>query len=1138
MAAQPMPHLQRNINVENHTRAQSMHPHLAAAYPIHSSGLIVQPAYGQHATVHTNTTFLNNMEQHQLGNAVLSRRQSHHIGGTPSISSASQIDHKDNRDPHWSGNNHPRSENFNTGLPTPNRGSGQRNGPRNPKGNRRGSQGQRSVTGHVSQHQGNQGPGQNRRDGASWSSTWRRTSAGSQTTVCRNLKTANGGMQYVHCPCEECNNRNCSVYVTIKGSTANQPLLDVQARIKYGLGDRFGPVIDVFPLPSRDFSNFIARFAHEHSVSEALTFGGGDMPDREISVAVTPVLRSKWIVRSREGVIPADRHRSRDLSLQQLGYPFSHHGSPSAMNQQPPTAHLNSGSVAQLTHLAQSHPGFSNMQMPNAQLVHGGLQGQNCFPTGTQFAQPGYVRSGFPPQMPFAMQHHSFNPEKAQQQGQRNNSVNHEPSSGNRVILPKKPEAPTKETQKLTSSAAEAPRGPENTKPQDNDMTRGKIGKPNGAKPRVFLPKTTKPEATLKVLHKARPDHTQDATDDSKCDNHHPKVVENSSEKPALTPETTVVVPDSRRDERNSHVRVPSVFTDNEIKERRKAWARISMPLIPRKPKEVSTRVNEAVDTVSDTQQVSQEGKVGNSTTGSERSSPSHPCLTPDADSLRVFSLGKSFEAGATGDTGNKNLESLQNNSVSRRELSPRVEAAQQTAASSRQPSDEKGMKSALKPFKGPGGNQNKSKQVASGRESRQSDRSGHGSSSLSTPTISHPALPATRLSGSNPTSQTSNENSKIGELPRKNKNKNKYKKKPKQTEGSRSESPANNAATETQVHSKEESTRLSKKNTHGRQSSTNPILNEDSSGTMKTQVPQDRSISPSKRPREEIFQRFCSVTSKRNKQNGDQAQSPPPGQLSPLKPSEEAQATVVESSDRLAYRANAGGSLRMGKKRRNRALVTEPSVAEQRLDMQVVPPSSDFAFACTSVTPTAVNGFSGNADLGEIASPIAKSRLNPKAEDFHSPSRVTDSDAHEKAGDDTASNKGRSTTPHGPQKADNGSKTVSPKEQTIMEDKKGLAHDGETTTKSPTPAATTKKPSKSQKRDKVKDKAASTQGEAQEPHTPPKASPEKKKGLDNDDWPSLPPPRERAESKSSTRSLSLWTKKVGGSEQCSPARK
>lgn len=259
MATQLIPQLQRNINVENHARAQPMPHHLAAAYPIHSSGLIVQPAYGQHATVHPNTAFLSSMEHHQHVNLGLPRRQSHHIGRTPSISAASQIDRKDSKESHWPANNHSRNENFNTGLPTPNRGAGQRNGPRNPKGNRRGSQGQRSATVHVPQHQGNQGFGQNRRDGTPWSSTWRRPSAGSQTTVCRNPKTANGGIQYIHCTCEECNNRNCSVYVSVKGSTMNQQVLDLQARIKSGLGDRFGPVVDVFPIASRDFSNFIAR---------------------------------------------------------------------------------------------------------------------------------------------------------------------------------------------------------------------------------------------------------------------------------------------------------------------------------------------------------------------------------------------------------------------------------------------------------------------------------------------------------------------------------------------------------------------------------------------------------------------------------------------------------------------------------------------------------------------------------------------------------------------------------------------------------------------------------------------------------------------------------------------------------------
>ncbi|KAK7419485.1 hypothetical protein QQX98_003254 [Neonectria punicea] len=1119
MAAHPMPQCKRNITVQDHMRAQSMHPHLAVTYPAHSSGLIVHPTYGQHAAGYQNNAF--NMEHHQQMNSVPVRRQSHHIGGMPSISAASQIDRKDNKEPHWSANNQPRNDNFNNGLPTPNRGAGQRNGPRNMKGNRRGSQSQRSATVHVPQHHGNQVTGQNRRDGTPWNSTWRRPSIGSQSNVCRNPKTSNGSVQYVHCVCEECNNRNCSAYVSVKGSTANQQVLDIQARIKSGLGDRFGLVIDVFPVASRDFTNFIVRFAHENSVSEALTFGGGDMPDRGISVTISPVMRSKWTARSREGVIPGDRQRGH-----QSGYSFPNLGSPPAMNQPLPLAHPNSGGVSQLAHLAQPHAGFSNIQMHNPQLAAGGFPNQNYLPAGTQFAQTGFIRPGLPT-MPYAMQHHLANSEKVQQQGQRSNSLHHESLSGHRAVLPKKVEIPTKETQKPTPSAA----GPENTKKQDSDTTRGKGGKSNGAKHRGALPKTAKPEGASKSSDNVESSQaTQDVTDVGECDTHPPTTAVNSCERPVLTLDTTVTASSPGKDQRATHNRVPSVFTDNEIKERRKAWARISMPLIPCKPKGVSTK---AAEIVGDAQQFPKERKVGNSTTGSERSSPSHPCLTPDTDSIRGLSLKKSSEASTSGEACNE--QSIQTNPAPRPETPLHSEATQKPAASG-QLSGEMATKTAIKPFKGPGGTQNKNKQVASGRESRQSDRSGHGSSTLSTPTVSNISLPANKPSESRLASQGSNGTNKAGEAPRKNKNKNKNRKKLKQGDGSRPESPVTSVAAGTQDHSKEKSPHLQKNTINEGQSSANPISTEDSSEVMGTQVPRPRSASPSKRPREESFQKFCSIASKRNKQDGDQIQSTQPDQPSTLKHPVETQVAVPETNSRVGYRANAGGSLRMRKNRKNRALVTEPSVAEQRLDTQVAPPSSDFAFECSNEgRPKAINIVFGGADSGKLASPITKSRLNPEAEDFQSPSRVTNAGTNEKVGENMASNKVGLVTPPGPQKTSGGSKMTSPKETTPTEDKKGQAPNGGTGAESPTPTAT-KKPSKSQKRDKAKEKAAPIQDEDQAPKTPSKASPVKKE-LDNDDWPSLPPPRERATSKSSARSLSLWTKKTG-SEQSSPAHK
>ena len=76
-------------------------------------------------------------------------------------------------------------------------------------------------------------------------------------TECRNDKTT-GTFMYKPCACTQCNQRNRSVWVVIN-EKPDTPVPEVQTRLKYGLGARFGDVEGVFPIQCHDGIAFIVR---------------------------------------------------------------------------------------------------------------------------------------------------------------------------------------------------------------------------------------------------------------------------------------------------------------------------------------------------------------------------------------------------------------------------------------------------------------------------------------------------------------------------------------------------------------------------------------------------------------------------------------------------------------------------------------------------------------------------------------------------------------------------------------------------------------------------------------------------------------------------------------------------------------
>lgn len=94
-----------------------------------------------------------------------------------------------------------------------------------------------------------------------WKGPWR-YQAGPQNeahanTECRN-NNATGSFMYRPCACLLCSQRNRSVWVVVN-ERPDTPVTDVQSRLKYGLGGRFGDVDGVFPIQCHDGVAFIVR---------------------------------------------------------------------------------------------------------------------------------------------------------------------------------------------------------------------------------------------------------------------------------------------------------------------------------------------------------------------------------------------------------------------------------------------------------------------------------------------------------------------------------------------------------------------------------------------------------------------------------------------------------------------------------------------------------------------------------------------------------------------------------------------------------------------------------------------------------------------------------------------------------------
>ncbi|KAM3456341.1 hypothetical protein NHJ6243_008210 [Beauveria neobassiana] len=125
---------------------------------------------------------------------------------------------------------------------------------------------------------------------------WTNSAAASH---CPNALPGLDRSSYIECGCHVCALRNRSIWVRV-ADRHNIPVMEVQTRLRFGVESRFGRVEDVNFAGPRErpgpAMNFIVRFCSEDSVCQALAHGGGRIEEKGIKISISPMFRSKWIM--------------------------------------------------------------------------------------------------------------------------------------------------------------------------------------------------------------------------------------------------------------------------------------------------------------------------------------------------------------------------------------------------------------------------------------------------------------------------------------------------------------------------------------------------------------------------------------------------------------------------------------------------------------------------------------------------------------------------------------------------------------------------------------------------------------------------------------------------------------------------
>ncbi|KAF5619332.1 hypothetical protein F52700_11845 [Fusarium sp. NRRL 52700] len=1009
-------------------------------------------------------------------------------------SNSSRNDRFDSNDGRWSNQSHENNNGGNAGLSRGgfHRGAGRKS--------RRGGHNQRNATAPVTQPHTGPDFNQKKREGAPWKDSWRR-----DPVTCQNVQDGLTIKDYVPCSCPICDSRDRSIYIIVQGYQGiTGP--DILARLKFGLAERYGHVDEVFPIASKEPGRFIARFANSSSVGEALTIGGGNMPEQGISVTFSPALRSKWTLLEQAPTRPPP---GRASGQNFTAPPFS----PYPFGLSMPS---NAPSTAAVPH---TMPGIIHPAVVNPGQAHNSHFWQS---NGGQRSVSGFVQlpaSGIP-------------------------STAVQPGPGIQALLPGQPtldsrqiapppihqaqeNAPLPEVSQTKPPSEEALDEIHHPDQDDPGSPRSDISKSTGIKARVSLPSTPSKASLASQSTPTKPNETAEGpTGIDTTALHQNEVPIEALESQAETKITSGYQAELQSEpngSKSSHSRALSFFSENEIKERRRVWAKIPMPLALRGPRSVTP-----INPISITTERGSNSGVGKSDN-----------REPNATQLELpISEQSTTSAPSTSDVYE---QCMSENPESRFSLPQAPKSS--SAAHSNRPTRE----DATEPQE-------------------------------TTPEEAHPSeMPATSPVTENVIykAEQSFEQDHVSDTLPRGKGKSAKKAKKKKTKNM---APTSNesihAFQQNEPPSSPPSSYMAPQHMH------------DSSGGLASDTHhvgyigsrESGSSSPIKRHHDESEQPSVSGSAKRskkheNKHEMSQHQHQPQLQLQP--PFDESDSPDEDERGRRGFRMGRGGSLRFGKQRRPRPMIPNSMLAGEQFDAQAPPPSTDFAFQCQSLPES--DDSLNIRDHGNGA----RSRLNPEAREFVSPSRtaslskrpVTNLSGGEAPSSGTVN---ESAVEHDQthelirevpktvhddacettlqdEKAPSIVTSQTPKRRRAISEavqkgtprkEKGPVHQGEGK----------KTPAKSSKRGKGKERAVTLSAKADKaeakvekaqvmPQTPENQGGKvKKPGLIDDEWPSLPASRERAQSKPQTPLI--WggktksTQDDGGLGQGSPVMK
>ena len=321
------------------------------------------------------------------------------------------------------------------------------------------------------------------------------------------------------------------------------------------------------------------------------------MPEQGLSLILSPALRSKWTL--------SERAPTRVPSGQSTGqHPYSLPFSPYPFGLVMP-GNAQSAATTHHTPSGMLHPSAANPE--NAQMWDkGGVQHE--FAT---VSQPFVVnRSSAPQQSTTNMTHlvprvHCL----PQNQPIVVNDTHHDNVSTSPL-----------EPLQTKPPAEEALGDMDDQNRRDRDSPRSDRSKTSGAKARVSLPNTP----TKASIGPEEPPAA------------HSEAIEKSIQNQNGTETEPRPQPSEPSSAMATHTRAPSVFTENEIKERRQAWAKIPMPLNPQRPKNLKlTNANSGTVKNDGNSGVSEDDRCEAYASGSQMSTPTHTVMfTPEIGSV------------------------------------------------------------------------------------------------------------------------------------------------------------------------------------------------------------------------------------------------------------------------------------------------------------------------------------------------------------------------------------------------------------------------------------------------------------------------------------------------------------------------